>query len=232
MMKTIGLLAGLSWESSAHYYQLINQSIQKQLGGLHSADILMASVDFDPIQQWQHDDQWFKIENLLVKKALKLQAAGADGIVICSNTIHKIAESIEHAINVPLLHIADATGKELQRRDLHKPLLLGTEFTMQQEFYKGHLQKNYFQLVSVPSIPQQADIHRIIYQELCKGKVNPTSKDIYLEIINQYQGVCDSVILGCTEIGMLVQQEGLNLPVLDTTDIHCNEIVDWMLGQR
>ncbi|MCH1923581.1 aspartate/glutamate racemase family protein [Shewanella sp. C32] len=231
-MKTIGLLGGMSWESTQHYYQQINEGIKQQLGGLHSAKVAMVSVDFAPIAELQHQGDWRQLSQLLINAALQVQAAGADALVICSNTIHKVADEIEASLTIPLLHIADATGAEIQRRQLKKVALLGTNFTMEQPFYKQRLQDKFAIEVIIPAAEQRALIHQVIYQELCLGKINAASKQQFLDIIDQLvANGAEAVILGCTEIGMLLQQCDHAIPLLDTTAIHATCAVNFALSK-
>jgi len=226
-MKTIGLLAGMSWQSSLSYYTQLNQGISKQLGGLHSAKIAMVSVDFAPIEQKQHQGDWHALAQELASNAKSIEAAGADLLLICTNTMHKVAPQVENEINIPLLHIADATGEALLKKNITKVGLLGTKFTMLDDFYKGRL-KQYFDIdVIVPEEPDIAVVHDIIYQELCLGEINQASKNQYLNIIEKLQHAgAQGVILGCTEIGLLVSQEDTNVSLFDTTELHIAKAVE------
>ena len=225
-MKTIGLLGGMSWESTLGYYRAINEGIKKTLGGLHSAKIVMYSVDFAPIEKLQHTGDWEGTAKILSEAAQSIQAAGADFLLICTNTMHKVAPQIKAAIQIPLLHIADATAEILVNGGIKSVGLLGTAFTMEQEFYKGRLINNYGLQVLVPNEDDRQIVHRIIYQELCLGKIESNSKAEYLRIIDTLaaQGA-EAVILGCTEIGMLVNQTDTNVRLLDTTAIHAEKAV-------
>ena len=227
-MKTIGLLGGMSWESTLEYYRTINEGIKKTLGGLHSAKIVMYSVDFAPIEKLQHTGDWEGTAKILSEAAQSIQAAGADFLLICTNTMHKVAPQIEAAIQIPLLHIADATAEILVNGGINSVGLLGTAFTMEQEFYKGRLINNYGLQVLVPNEDDRQIVHRIIYQELCLGKIEPNSKAEYLRIIDTLaaQGA-EAVILGCTEIGMLVNQTDTDVRLLDTTAIHAEKAVEY-----
>jgi len=231
-MKTIGLLGGMSWESTLGYYRAINEGVKKILGGLHSAKIVMYSVDFEPIEKLQHAGNWKGTAKILSEAALRIQAAGADFLLICTNTMHKVAPEIEAAIKIPLLHIADATAEILVNEGIKSVGLLGTAFTMEQEFYKGRLINNYGLQVLVPNEDDIQIVHRIIYQELCLGKIESESKTEYLRIIDTLavQGA-EAVILGCTEIGMLVNQTDTNVRLLDTTAIHAEKAVEYATGQ-
>lgn len=229
-MKTIGLLGGMSWESSVGYYRAINEGVKNALGGLHSAKIAMYSVDFDPIEKLQHDGDWEGTAKILSEAALNVQLAGADCLLICTNTMHKVAPQIEKMINIPLLHIADATAEVLLKKGIKTVGLLGTAFTMEQEFYKGRLKDNYGLTVVVPNDNDRKIVHDVIYKELCLGKALVSSKIEYLRIIESLaeQGA-EAVILGCTEIGMLLNQSDTDITLLDTTYIHAQKAVDWAI---
>ena len=225
-MKTIGLLGGMSWESTQNYYQQINQGIKSELGGLHSAQVAMFSVDFDPIEKCQHRGDWQQTAAILSDAAKKVEKAGADFLLICTNTMHKVADEIGSNITIPILHIADATAEVIKQQGITKVGLLGTAFTMEQNFYKGRLSEQHNIEVIVPAQADRELIHQVIYQELCLGVVNQESKQVYLEIIEQlHQAGAQAVILGCTEIGMLVQQQDTKVTVLDTTKIHADKAV-------
>jgi len=226
-MKTIGLLGGMSWESSVGYYRAINKGVRDSLGGLHSAKIAMVSVDFDPIEKLQHDGDWEGTAKILSEAAKNVERAGADFLLICTNTMHKVAPQIEKAINIPLLHIADATAEVLVQKGIKTVGLLGTAFTMEQDFYKGKLNENYALTVIVPNETDRKIVHNVIYKELCLGNTLPASKAEYLRIIKSLanQGA-EAVILGCTEIGMLVDQRDTNITLLDTTNIHALKAVE------
>lgn len=227
-MKTIGLLGGMSWESSLGYYRAINEGVKAVLGGLHSAKIAMVSVDFDPIEKLQHKGDWQGTADILIKSAKQVQAAGADCLLICTNTMHKVAAEIEGAIDIPLLHIADATAEVLIKKNVKNVGLLGTAFTMEQDFYKGRLKDNYGMNVIIPNEYDREIVHKVIYQELCLGEIKSASKIEYLRIINSLaeQGA-EAVILGCTEIGMLVNQADTKVTLLDTTQIHAQKAVEF-----
>lgn len=229
-MKTIGLIGGMSWESTASYYQLINQGIKQQLEGLHSAKLVMVSVDFAEIEKLQHQGDWQKTAEILADAAKSLEAAGADFFIICTNTMHKVADQVCQAVTIPLLHIADATGQQLIADKINKVALLGTQFTMSQGFYKNRIQDNFAIEVITPTTEQQDTVHQIIYQELCLGKVNSASRQQYLSIIEnlEKQGA-QGVILGCTEIGLLVQQQHTSIKLYDTTAIHAAAAVSYSL---
>lgn len=230
-MKTIGLLGGMSWESTLAYYKAINEGVRQKLGGLHSAQIAMVSVDFEPIEQLQHAGDWAGTASILCKAAQSVEAAGADFLLICTNTMHKVAPEIQAAIKIPLLHIADATAEVLVTKGVQKVGLLGTAFTMEQEFYKGRLKNNYGLEVLVPSASDRQIVHQVIYQELCLGKIEADSKTQYLRIIDALAaGGAQAVILGCTEIGMLVKQEDTNVALLDTTALHARAAVTYAIA--
>ena len=229
-MKTIGLLGGMSWESTMGYYRAINMGVKSQLGGLHSAKIVLYSVDFDPIEKLQHKDDWSATATILADAACNIAAGGADFLLICTNTMHKVAPQVEEAINIPLLHIADATAETLLHDDIITVGLLGTKFTMEEDFYKGRLHNKYGLNVVVPDSADRNIVHNVIYQELCQGKISEHSRKEYLRIINSlaHKGA-NGVILGCTEIGMLVKQEDTDIPLYDTTILHANKAVEYAL---
>jgi len=229
-MKTIGLLGGMSWESTVGYYQAINQGVKDSLGGLHSAKIAMVSVDFSEIEKLQHLGDWQGTAQILMNAAQQVEAAGADVLLICTNTMHKVAPQIQSAVSIPLLHIADTTAELLIEKGIKEVGLIGTAFTMEQDFYKGRLTERYGLTVHVPVKRDRDIIHNVIYKELCLGQVNQESKLEYLRIIESLasQGA-EAVILGCTEIGILVNQEDTNITLLDTTYIHANKAVQFAL---
>jgi aspartate racemase len=231
-MKTIGLLGGMSWESTLGYYQKINEGIRRSLGGLHSAKIAMYSVNFDPIEKLQHQGDWEGTAKILADAAKKVELAGADVLLICTNTMHKVAPQIEYAINIPILHIADATAEALIEQGIKHVGLLGTAFTMEQDFYKGRLRDKYDINVYIPNDDDRKIVHDVIYQELCLGKVTEESKAEYLRIIDALakQGA-EAVILGCTEIGMLVKQSDTTVTLVDTTAIHAEKAVAYAIEE-
>ena len=227
-MKTIGLLGGMSWESTLGYYKAINEGIREKLGGLHSAKIAMYSVDFEPIEQLQHSGDWEGTARILSEAAQSIQAAGADFLLICTNTMHKVTPEIEAALQIPVLHIADATAEILLNEGIKTVGLLGTAFTMEEEFCKGRLTKNYGFEVLVPNEKDRKIVHKVIYQELCLGKIEANSKAEYLRIIEALADKgAEAVILGCTEIGMLVNQADTQVKLLDTTAIHAQQAVKY-----
>lgn len=229
-MKTVGLLGGMSWESTVSYYRTINEGIKESLGGLHSAKIAMYSVDFEPIEKLQHEGDWSGTAKILIEAAQNIESAGADFLLICTNTMHKVAPQIEKAINIPLLHIADTTAEVLLDNDIKTIGLLGTAFTMEQDFYKGRLSEKYGLNVLVPSEKDRQIVHNIIYQELCLGEIQAASKAEYLRIIETLanQGA-QGVILGCTEIGMLINQNDTTVKLFDTTVIHAEKAVEYAI---
>lgn len=228
-MKTIGLLGGMSWESTQTYYRLINEGVKSRLGGLHSAKLVLYSVDFAEIEALQHQGDWPATARILSGAALSLENAGADFLMIGTNTMHKVAPEIEEAINIPLLHIADATAKVLTQDHIQRMGLLGTRFTMEQAFYRERLEAAGIEVVT-PDAPQRAEVHRVIYEELCQGEIQAPSREAYLAVINSLaeQGA-QAVILGCTEIGLLIKQTDTPVPLYDTTAIHAAQAVNQAL---
>lgn len=219
-MKTIGLIGGMSWESTVTYYQVINETVKKELGGLHSSKCILYSVDFDEIEKYQSAGEWNKSAEVLAQAASALERAGADFIVICTNTMHKVAPEISRKITVPLLHIADMTAIELKKSNIKKVGLLGTKYTMQQAFYKNVLQANGIEVI-VPDDAGIEVVNSIIYDELCIGKISAQSKAAYLRIISELSNKgAQGIILGCTEIGLLVKQSDTTVPLFDTALIH------------
>ncbi|MCF8076319.1 MAG: aspartate/glutamate racemase family protein [Desulfotignum sp.] len=225
-MKTIGLLGGMSWESTLTYYRAINQGVKNALGGFHSAKIVLYSVDFGPIEKKMQAGDWAEVAAILSDAARRIQAAGADFLLICTNTMHNVAPKIEAAIDIPLLHIADATASVLVKDNIKSVGLLGTAFTMEQAFYKKRLTDLYGLQVLVPGEKDRQTVHKIIFEELCLGRIEPASKAAYLGIIDDLADRgAEAVILGCTEIGMLIQQEDTPVKLVDTTVIHAQEAV-------
>ncbi|MGL6310011.1 aspartate/glutamate racemase family protein [Aeromonas veronii] len=225
-MKCIGLLGGMSWESTVSYYQALNRGVRAQLGGLHSARVLLNSVDFAGIERLQHAGDWPATARLLAAEARKLQDGGADFLLIGTNTMHKVAPEIEAAIDIPLLHIADATAAKLQADGITRVGLLGTRFTMEQDFYKGRLQERFGLAVLVPDEAGRERVHRIIYDELCLGEIRESSRAEYLAIIEELAAAgAEAVILGCTEIALLVGDARAAVPLYDTTAIHSEAAV-------
>jgi len=231
-MKTIGLLGGMSWESTLEYYRAINQGIKNALGGLHSAKIVLYSVDFGPVEKMMQAGDWAGTAALLSDAARRIEKAGADFLVICTNTMHSVAPQIESAIQMPLLHIADATAEVLVEDSVKTVGLLGTAFTMEQPFYRQRLMDGYGLEVLVPDAEDRQTVHQIIFQELCLGTIVPDSRAAYLRIIHDLAARgAQAVILGCTEIGMLVRQTDTRVPLLDTTAIHAQKAVSKALEQ-
>ena len=217
-MKTIGLLGGMSWESSLEYYKQINEHTNKILGHQNNAKSVMVTINFDDIEKLQHQNKWNEACDILIKACQDLQNAKADFIVICTNTMHKLLPDIKPHINIPFLHIADATANEINKQNIKSVLLLGTKFTMMEDFYKDILIKQNIQVI-IPNEDDMNIVHNIIYNELCLGKISKSSKQQYLDIIKKQNNI-EGVILGCTEIGMLISQEDLDIKVFDTTKIH------------
>lgn len=230
-MKTIGLLGGMSWESTELYYRYINQGVKSKLGGLHSARIVMLSVDFQEIEELQRSGDWERAGEILGEAARCIEAAGADFLVICTNTMHKVVPQIERVINIPIFHVADATSRRIKERGMKTVGLLGTRFTMEQDFYKGRLSERHGLNIIVPSESERGMVDRIIYEELCLGIIKDESREQYLRIIDglREQGA-EGIIEGCTEIAMLVQQEHTDIPLFDTTAIHAQEAVSLALA--
>lgn len=230
-MKTIGMLGGMSWESTASYYKALNEGVKSQLGGLHSAKICLYSVDFDEIEKLQHQGKWSETALILAQAAKSVERGGADFLMICTNTMHKVVPEIESHISIPILHIADATAESLIQNGVTKVGLLGTRFTMQQDFYKGRISEKFGIEVVVPTVDEQTVVHDIIYQELCLGEIKSKSRDSYVQIIaNLHEQGAQAVILGCTEIALLVKQSDTSVPLYDTTEIHAARGVEWALG--
>ena len=231
-MKTIGMLGGMSWESTSTYYRALNEGVRAACGGLHSAKILLHSVDFAPLEALQHAGDWDAIAEQLAAAARSVQAGGADFLMLCTNTMHKVAPQIEAAIDIPLLHIADATAEALQGQGIRRVGLLGTAFTMEQDFYKGRIAGRYGIEVLVPEQDARRLVHRVIYEELCLGRIEPASREAYLDIVADLsaQGA-EAVILGCTEIGLLIRQRDTSVTLYDSTAIHSARAVTMALSQ-
>jgi amino-acid racemase len=229
-MKTIGLIGGMSWESSIEYYRIINETVKAKLGGLHSAKSIMVSVDFADIEILQHQGQWAEAAQMLIDAAKSLENSGADFIVLCTNTMHKVADDIQANVKIPLLHIADATAQLVKDSGIKKIGLLGTRFTMEEEFYKGRLSQKYGLNVNVPNAQEREIVHRVIYDELVIGEIRQHSKEQYIGIIEQmvHQGA-EGVILGCTEIGLLIHKQDSQVPLFDTTRIHAEAAAEYAL---
>lgn len=232
-MRTIGLIAGMSWESSAEYYRILNEEVAHRLGGLHSAKIVMISIDFARLEAQQTSNRWDEAAADLVQVARQLEGAGAECVLICANTMHIAAPAVEAAVSIPLLHIADATGQRARAAGLSKVALLGTRYTMEQGFLKDRLHERFGLEVLIPEKTNRELIHRVVFEELVLGKILPESKAAYLRIIDDLvaQGA-QGVILGCTEIGLLIQQpDRPGVPLFDTVRVHAEAAVDWALRE-
>ncbi len=231
-MKTIGLIGGMSWESSLEYYRMINKKVNARLGGLHSAECLLYSVDFDEIEQLQSAGEWQKAGEQLADTAKKLEQAGAEFIVICTNTMHKVVGQIEEKISIPVLHIADATAAEIRRQNLVKVGLLGTRYTMEQDFYRSRIESHGIDVL-VPPSQQRGEINRIIFEELVAGDLRQSSKETFQQAIRELVADgAEGIILGCTEIGLLIKPQDAEVPVFDTTEIHAAAAVDQALDNN
>lgn len=229
-MRTIGAIGGMSWESSLEYYRIINQEIKKSLGGLSSARMILYSLDFSEISKLQHEDKWEDLTKILIKVAKDLELMGAEGIVICTNTMHLLVEEMEKEISIPIIHIVDETGKKINEQKLKKVGLLGTIYTMDKPLYKEKLMNKYNIETITPSIEDKKEINRIIYEELVIGKIKELSKEKFIQIIQKLvENGAEGIILGCTEIPLLVNKEDVNIPIFDTTLIHANAAVNFML---
>ena len=225
-MKTIGLIGGMSWESSVEYYRIINEEIKNRLGGLHSAKCLLYSVDFEEIERFQADGEWEKAGKLLGDVAHSLEKGGADFIIICTNTMHRVIDYVEEKIRIPILHIADTTAKQIKKSNLNTVGLLGTKYTMEQDFYKSRIESNDIKVL-IPNGAEREMVNKVIYEELCLGNIQQSSRDYYKMVIkNLVDNGAEGIILGCTEIGLLVKQEDSEVPLFDTTVIHAIEAVN------
>ncbi len=231
-MKTIGMLGGMSWESTVPYYRIVNRVVGERLGGLHSARILLYSVDFQPIEELQHTGRWEEAGEILAQAAARLEAAGAEFLVLCTNTMHKVYDEIAGGIGIPVLHIADATAEAVAAAD-HKTVgLLGTRFTMEEEFYRRRLQDRHQLEVIVPNERDRQMVHRVIYDELCLGTIDPGSRRAYSQVIRRLADEgAEGIILGCTEISLLVAPEDSPVPLFDTTEIHARRAAEWALEE-
>ena len=226
-MKTIGLIGGMSWESSVEYYRIINETVRARRGALHSAKCVMYSVDFAEIAAFQHQGRWKEATELMIDAAGRVERGGADFVLICTNTMHKMADDVRRNIGIPLLHIADATAAEIRERGLERVGLLGTKFTMEEDFYKGKLIEKHGLEVLIPDGEEREAVHRVIYDELCVGEIRETSRKRYVAVVENLVGRgAQGVILGCTEIGMLVGPGETDVPLFDTTKIHAVAAVD------
>ncbi|MDY6797105.1 MAG: aspartate/glutamate racemase family protein [Actinomycetota bacterium] len=230
-MKVIGLIGGMSWESSAEYYRIINQAVKERLGGHHSARIVMYSVDFEEVEELQHRDEWAKLTCMMVDAAGRVEGGGADLLLICTNTMHKMAGEVEASVSIPMLHIADAAAKEIKEQGLDRVGLLGTRFTMEQDFYKVRLKAEHGIDGLVPGEQGRELVHRVIYDELCHDIVEPTSREGFKKVIAELVSRgAQGIVLGCTEIPLLLKKADLTLPLFDTTEIHARAAVDYALG--
>ena len=229
-MKVIGLIGGMSWESTAEYYRIINKTVKERLGGLHSAKILLYSVDFSEIETLQREGRWPEATKFMCDAARRIERGGADCVLICTNTMHKMAPEVQSTVSIPLLHIADTTAIEIKKRGIKRIALLGTKYTMEEDFYKGRLVDDYDLDVFIPPEDGRTIVNRVIYEELCLGKVVEESRNQFQQIIHDLntRGV-EGVILGCTEISLLINQEDSPLPLFDTTAIHAQAAVDFAL---
>jgi aspartate racemase len=229
-MKTIGLIGGMSWESSIEYYQIVNQTVRAKLGGLHSAKCIMYSVDFAEIESLQHQARWNEATQLLITAAKSVENGGADFVIFCTNTMHKVADEVQKHIKIPILHIADATAERIKAKGMKKVGLLGTKFTMEEDFYKGRLIQKHNLGIIVPTVEAREVVHRVIYDELCMGEIKQSSRMKYVDIIERLaKDGAEGIILGCTEIGLLVKKEDSRVPLFDTTRIHAVAAVEYAL---
>ncbi len=225
----LGIIGGMSWESSAEYYRYINRGVAERLGGLNSADLILRSVNFEPLEKLQHQGDWTAIAQALSEAAVSLERAGAGALMLATNTMHKVAPIIEESISIPFLHIADAVGKRIRAANMKRVGLLGTAFTMEEDFYSVRLTDNFGLEVIIPSAAEREFIHRVIYRELCLGIFNPESQKRFLDIIDGLKARgASGVILGCTEIPLLITQEDSSMDVFDSTAIHCREAVEFL----
>lgn len=229
-MKTIGLIGGMSWESSLEYYRIVNETVREKLGGLHSAPIVMYSFDFADIAQLQNEGKWAEAAELMIEAAQRLEKAGPDVLVICTNTMHKVAEKVQENTNIPLLHIADAAGEEIKAQGLKNVGLLGTKFTMEEDFYRDRLLRKHGVSVIIPDEEDRQTVHEVIYDELCRGQRKQTSKEQMKKIIRSLTAKgAEGILLGCTEILLLVEQQDVEVPLFDTTTLHAKAAVEFAL---
>jgi aspartate racemase len=232
-VRTIGLLGGMSWESTVPYYQIINRTIAEKLGGLHSAKLLLYSVDFAEVERLQRADQWVEAGSLLADAALALQEAGAHFIVLCTNTMHRVAPDIEARIEIPLLHIADPTAQAIRRSGFSTLGLLGTRFTMEEDFYRGRLERKFGLAIHVPDAASRTLVHEVIYSELCRGVISASSREEFRRVVSELIGMgAEAVILGCTEIGLLLRPVDVPVPLFDTTVLHAEAAGLFALANR
>ena len=232
-MKTIGLIGGMSWESTAVYYRLLNRMAREQLGGLHSAKLLMWSFDFAEIEKFQAAGDWKAAGDAMVHASQSIEKGGAECIVICTNTMYKLADQVIEATSIPLIHIADATAAEINNKQSQRPLLLATRYTMEQDFYKGHLRVAQGIEVAIPEDAGRTIVHDVIYEELCQGVIRPESKQRYLDVVEQARETDSvySIIFGCTEVGLLIHQDDFDIPTFDTTELHAKAALDFALSE-
>lgn len=229
-MKTIGMIGGMSWESSLEYYRILNQTVHARLGGLHSARCILTSVDFAEIEVLQREGRWEESGQRMAEAAASLERAGADVVILCTNTMHKLVDDIQAAIRIPFLHIADATAERVKAAGIQRIGLLGTRFTMEEDFYRGRLEQRHQLTVLTPPPAQRETVHRVIYDELCLGQIREESRAAYREIIADLAAAgAQGILLGCTEIELLVRPEDSPLPLFPTTRIHAEAAVDWAL---
>ena len=227
-MRRLGLIGGMSWESSAEYYRLLNERTKDRLGGLHSADLLLLSLDFEPIARRQFDGDWEALADDMATAARRLERAGADALLLCTNTMHKLAGEIEAAVSIPLIHIADATARAVRRAEVRRPILLATRYTMEEDFYRGRLLDQHGIEAITPDAEGREMIHRVIYEELCRGIVDPRAKRAFIDEVDRLKlRGADGVILGCTEIGLLLTADDLPLPCFETVSIHVDAALDF-----
>lgn len=230
-MKTVGLIGGMSWESSSEYYRLINQMVKERLGGLHSAECILYSVDFEAIEKLQHQGEWEELTKMMIKYARRLEDAGAELIVICTNTMHKMAEEVQNSVSIPLVHIADATAEAILAKGLTRVGLLGTKFTMEEEFYRNRLNERYDIEVMIPPGSDRTVVDDVIYRELCRGIIKKSSKEKFRKIINTLaRDGSQGVILGCTEIPLLVGQDDVEVPLFEDTRRRLINTMSYVLG--
>lgn len=230
-MKTLGLIGGMTWHSTVDYYRLINEGVQRRLGGSHSAELLLLSIDFEPVEELQGRGDWAGLGRLMAAWAGRLEAGGAEGLVICTNTMHRLAGEVERAAKVPLLHIADATAAAVKTANMDTVALLGTRYTMELDFYRGRLEKEHGLRVLIPEEPGRTTVHDVIYRELAFGEIRDGSRRAYVEIIRDLaRRGAQGVILGCTEIPLLIKEQDSPVPVFDTTALHAAAAVEFALG--
>ena len=232
-MKTIGLIGGMSWESTVIYYQLLSRMARERLGGLHSAKVLLWSFDFAEIEKFQAAGDWTSAADAMVSAGQNVEKGGADCIVICTNTMHKLAANVIDATSIPLIHIADATASEIKRQQCRRPLLLATRYTMEQDFYKGHLKSAHGIEAVIPDDDGRTVVHDVIYDELCQGIIKSESKSKYLDVVKRVRETdgIDSIIFGCTEVGLLIDQNDFDIPAFDTTELHAKAALDFALAE-